>query len=127
MYWTKYIEELFNKEWRYWTLASAKTHFRFKFWLHKQDLILWIKSYLIFFISIYIFPFEYNSYIQKNIKYNPQGIKKKVIYKNCMKKASAYMRKKNQEWKVYIQEFTNFPKSILDFKTEKWLHPTQNQ
>jgi len=125
IYWGKKIEDLFYKEWRYWTLASAKTHFRFKFWLHKTRFDIMDKK-LFDFLSQYIsFPFEYNSYIQKNITYNPQGIIKSNLQKIVWKKPQHIWERKNQEWKVYIQEFTNFPKSILDFKTEKWLHPTQ--
>ncbi len=125
IYWDKKIEDLFYKEWRYWSIESAKTHFRFKFWLHKTRFDI-MDQKLFDFLSQYIsFPFEYNSYIQKNITYNPQGIIESNLQKIVWKKPQHIWERKNQEWKVYIQKFTNFPKSILDFKTEKWLHPTQ--
>ena len=74
-------------------------------------------------ISIYIFPFEYNSYIQKNIKYNPQGIKK-VIYKKLYEKSlSIYEKERTKSERYIYKNLLTFQKY---FRFQNWKVITLN-
>ena len=59
--------------------------------------------------------------------YNPQGlIKKDIVKVNSRKKKSNIGIRENYNGNVYVQEFTNYPNTILDFKSEtNAIHPTQ--
>jgi site-specific DNA-methyltransferase (adenine-specific) len=64
-----------------------------------------------------------------NIKptYNPQGLRVLENAKPKKKKAPAResIYKMNTLLKEYTPKFTNYPKNVLEFNTERGLHPTQ--
>ena len=61
--------------------------------------------------------------------YNPQELKyfgKKItMKKRTTKSVNGNMGINKNDGKSYVQEYTNYPNNILEFKTEKGLHPTQ--
>jgi len=62
----------------------------------------------------------------RNMKYFPQGLIKSGINKVVANKPKYIGARPNQYGKKYIQEFTNYPRSILEFSREgKTVHPTQ--
>ena len=61
---------------------------------------------------------------KNRILYNPQGIK--PLNKEMRGKGSNSLRQGRKKQKNYVQKFTNYPKSILEFGSEgKPIHPTQ--
>lgn len=65
----------------------------------------------------------------RRMNYNPQGVIKinKHIESNC--KGSLYhfgRKRQNEKAKLFVQEYTNLPKNILEFKSvQDCKHPTQ--
>lgn len=56
--------------------------------------------------------------------YNPQGL----IYSPFVRKANSVSKTKNygaQSAREYVQEFTNYPSTVLDFPKDRGIHPTQ--
>ncbi len=63
---------------------------------------------------------------KKNMTYFPQGLIKSVIKKKVGKKPQYIGERPNQYGKEYIQEFTNYPRTIIKFSRDnKNMHPTQ--
>lgn len=65
-------------------------------------------------------------FYRKMPTYNPQGIKAlsgPVKQKKPPSRESVYQMTTLQ--KEYVQRFTNYPKNVLQFNTERGLHPTQ--
>ncbi len=65
--------------------------------------------------------------IKNRVPYNPQDLKKvNKIQKNCKRKKeeSAFGNRPSHK-NEYTQEFTNYPKNILEFSRDKGFHPTQ--
>lgn len=68
-------------------------------------------------------------FYRKMPTYNPQGLvvlpeeKQKVRRKSRPKRESIY--KTRTLMKEYVPRFTNYPKNVLQFNTERGLHPTQ--
>ena len=63
-------------------------------------------------------------FYKRQCKYNPQGIIK--VDKITKQGRGNSLAQKNERNNEYIQEFTNYPRNILDFKRDKpQLHPTQ--
>tara|TARA_Y100000310_G_scaffold17276_1_gene17168 strand:- start:53 stop:784 length:732 start_codon:yes stop_codon:yes gene_type:complete len=61
---------------------------------------------------------------KNRILYNPQGVK--VLNKEVTGKGSNPLRNGRKKQENYIQKFTNYPKSILNFRSEGIpIHPTQ--
>lgn len=58
------------------------------------------------------------------LNYNPQGLIHAPFERkaNSVSKTTAYG---SQEAKVYVQEFTNYPNTRLEFVKDRGLHPTQ--
>lgn len=65
-------------------------------------------------------------FYRKRPTYNPQGleaIQGKLQQKKPPSRESVYQMTSLQ--KEYVQRFTNYPKNVLQFNTERGLHPTQ--
>lgn len=68
-------------------------------------------------------------FYRKMPTYNPQGLvvlpqeKQKVLRKSKPKRETIY--KTTTLMKEYTTRFTNYPKNVLQFNTERGLHPTQ--
>lgn len=67
---------------------------------------------------------------KNKMTYNPQGLKPKNKTRNVCKKDGTFMGKREQQDnKIYVQEFTNYPLSYVFFNRnddgKKNIHPTQ--
>jgi site-specific DNA-methyltransferase (adenine-specific) len=61
----------------------------------------------------------------RRMKYNPQGLIYKLTKKNSTKKFGSTVGKRPSQVEEYMREYTNYPTSILEFVSERGLHPTQ--
>ncbi len=69
----------------------------------------------------------HKSQSNRRMPYNPQGLRRidKVVKNSSdLMRESAFARRKNAV-DTYKQEFTGYPNTVLDFKCERGLHPTQ--
>lgn len=65
-------------------------------------------------------------FYRKHGTYNPQGVQKIVGGKVRRKRSrGGSVYKIDASHKAYTQRFTNYPKNVLQFSTERGLHPTQ--
>lgn len=67
-------------------------------------------------------------FYKKMPTYNPQGLvklEKPIIQSNKGKAGRLGHLSSEKKRKTYIQEYTNYPKNLLEFKLDKPLHPTQ--
>jgi len=61
-----------------------------------------------------------------NMNYYPQGLKRYGKNRRVDPKDNSYLgARKNQDGKQYIQEFKNYPTSIIYFLRDRYQHPTQ--
>ena len=61
----------------------------------------------------------------KRMPYNPQGLIPCERYHDGRKKAGSILGPRPSHKETVKQEFTNYPKMVLQFNTERGLHPTQ--
>ena len=61
----------------------------------------------------------------RRMKYNPQGLIYKLTKENSTKKFGSTVGKRPSQVEEYMREYTNYPTSILEFVSERGLHPTQ--
>ena len=66
---------------------------------------------------------DINLFYKKQCLYNPQGIIK--FNRKTKQGRGRSLSQKNDRNLEYYQEYTNYPKNILEFKRDKGLHPTQ--
>lgn len=59
------------------------------------------------------------------MKYNPQGLSYKPTKEISKKKFGNTVGKRPSQVEEYTREYINYPVSILNFDSEKGLHPTQ--
>lgn len=63
---------------------------------------------------------------KRNMSYYPQGLVRKTKIKMVGKKPLYIGQRKNQEGKMYISQYENYPINLLEFKKERiTVHPTQ--
>lgn len=71
----------------------------------------------------------HKSQSKRRMTYNPQGLQridKKVNNSDSNKVVKAGgVGKRPSHKESYVQEFTNYPNTVLKFKVERGLHPTQ--
>ena len=61
----------------------------------------------------------------KRMTYNPQGLIYKPTKETSKNKFGSTIGKRPSQVDNYTREYTNYPTSILQFKSERGLHPTQ--
>ena len=61
----------------------------------------------------------------KRMSYNPQGLIYKPTKETSKKKFGGTVGKRPSQVDEYVREYTNYPTSILEFKSERGFHPTQ--
>lgn len=62
---------------------------------------------------------------ERRMKYNPQGLSYKPTKEISKKKFGNTVGKRPSQVEEYTREYINYPVSILNFDSEKGLHPTQ--
>jgi site-specific DNA-methyltransferase (adenine-specific) len=102
--------------------------------MYKYDWV-WVKSSPIGFLNVKKMPLKNTELISVFYKkypiYNPQGVikvdKKRINdnSKNGNNKSGISGHNGGKMKGEYIQEYTNYPKQILTFASERGLHPTQ--
>lgn len=61
----------------------------------------------------------------RRMVYNPQGLIYKPTKESSAKKFGGTVGNRPSHVKEYVREYTNYPTSILEFKSERGSHPTQ--
>ena len=91
--------------------------------MYKYDWV-WKKSNVMGFLNAKKRPLKEieNIMVFNSSLYFPQGLVKNEKGKNCRGKQTESLGKYEA---VNKSEFTNYPKTILDFKSERGFHPTQ--
>lgn len=104
--------------------------------LFKYDLI-WVKNKVTGFMNAKVKPlktFEKISVFSsgttapgrmRNMTYNPQGLTRVDKTVKNTKRSSTVMSDRPSIKEEHTQEFTNYPKDVLEFDCESGLHPTQ--
>lgn len=62
---------------------------------------------------------------EKRMMYNPQGLIPCEVYRNGLRRFGGIIGQRPSHKEIVKQEFTNYPKMVLEFENEKGLHPTQ--